>query len=165
MGQPSFPCIGKLAVPARVSGNRTVETYSMQAAENWFEDIGSGRLEKGSAVVRFDDTFADTLNAGVEYHVFLTPKGDCKGLYVTGKTAGGFTVHELGGGKSTIAFDWRIVAKRKGMESLRLRDITEEARRNLQSPCARRDPARLKRAEAASAERERVSGGDSAADG
>ena len=59
----------------------------------------------------------------MEYHVFLTPKGDCKGLYVANETPAGFEVHELGGGQSTVAFDYRIVARRKGYESVRLADV------------------------------------------
>jgi len=59
----------------------------------------------------------------MEYHVFLTPKGDCKGLYVTNETSSGFEVHELGGGASSIAFDYRIVARRKGYEKIRMADL------------------------------------------
>jgi hypothetical protein len=57
--------------------------------------------------------------------VFLTPNGDCKGLYVASKTAGGFEVRELGGGTSNISFDYRIVAKRLGFENARMEDVTE----------------------------------------
>jgi len=35
---------------------------------------GSGELSNGSAHIELDPTFAQTVNAGVEYHVFLTPK-------------------------------------------------------------------------------------------
>ena len=35
-------------------------------------------------------------------------------------------MHELGGGKSDIAFDYKIVAKRTGHESERLVDVTEK---------------------------------------
>jgi hypothetical protein len=58
--------------------------------------------------------------------VFLTPNGDSEGLYVAGKTATGFEVREQGGGTSNISFDYRIVAKRRGYESVRLEDITEQ---------------------------------------
>ena len=57
--------------------------------------------------------------------LFLTPKGDNKGLYVTNQAPGSFEVHEAQGGRSTIGFDYRIVAKRKGMESLRMEDVTD----------------------------------------
>jgi hypothetical protein len=107
------------------NGTRRVSLYAMQAAENWFEDAGSTRLTHGATVVQLDSTFAQTVNSGVEYHVFLTPKGDCKGLYVTNETANSFEVRELGGGKANIAFDYRIMARRKGYENLRLADKTK----------------------------------------
>jgi hypothetical protein len=107
-------------------GARKVSLYAMQSAENWFEDAGSGQLSNGSASIALDPTFAQTVNMGVEYHVFLTPNGDCKGLYVTQKSATSFEVHELGGGSSSVAFDYRIMAKRNGYENVRLADVTEQ---------------------------------------
>ena len=73
-----------------------------------------------------ESLFGETVNTGVDYHVFLTPNGDCKGLYVAQKSAGSFVVRELGGGTSSIAFDYRIMAKRKGYEQVRLADRTKE---------------------------------------
>jgi hypothetical protein len=70
-----------------------------------------------------DTTFAQTINAGMEYHVFLTPTGNCRGLYVAQKTANGFEVRELLGGKSNTAFDYRIVARRRGFETVRLKEV------------------------------------------
>jgi hypothetical protein len=93
--------------------------------------------------VALEPTFAQTINTGVEYHVFLTPKGDCEGLYVTNETATGFEVHELRGGHSSIAFDYRVMARRKGYESIRLADktkIMESMRRKRQSAMRVADP-------------------------
>jgi len=119
-------CTGsKSAVVPVDGGSRRVALYAVEAPENWFEDMGSAQLAKGSAVVKLEPTFAQTVNSGVEYHVFLTPKGDCKGLYVTNETASSFEVRELGGGRTSIAFDYRIVARRKGYEDIRLADKTE----------------------------------------
>ena len=106
------------------NGKRRVALYAMQAADNWFEDAGSARLTHGATVVQLDSIFAQTVNSGVEYHVFLTPKGDCKGLYVTNEGADSFEVRELGGGTANIAFDYRIMARRKGYENVRLADKT-----------------------------------------
>ena len=98
----------------------------MQSTENWFEDAGAGQLSHGSAVVELDPTYAQTVNTGVDYRVFLTPNCDRKGLYVSRKTgATSFEVHELGGGTANIDFDYRIMAKRKGRENIRLKDVTE----------------------------------------
>ena len=92
-------CTGTVAsvVPAD-NGTRKVSLYAMQAADNWFEDAGSGQLSDGSATIALDPTFAQTVNTSAGYHVFLTPNGDCKGLYVSQKSATSFEVHELGGG-------------------------------------------------------------------
>ena len=103
---------------------RQVSLYALQSPENWFEDAGSAQLSSGSATIALDPTFLQTVNAGVEYHVFLTPNGDCKGLFVSQKSASSFEVHELGGGTSSIAFDYRIMAKRVGYENVRLTDVT-----------------------------------------
>lgn len=59
-----------------------------------------------------------TLSTG--YHVFVTPKRDCKGLFVANENANGFEVRELSGGQSSAEFDYRIVAHRKGYEKMRL---------------------------------------------
>ncbi len=123
----NFACTGPLknVVPAD-GGARRVSVYAMQSAENWFEDAGSSRLSNGSATVALDPTFAQIVNTGVEYHVFLTPNGDCKGLYVSEKSATSFEVRELGGGRASIAFDYRIMAKRVRYENVRLADMTEQ---------------------------------------
>jgi hypothetical protein len=83
-------------------------------------------LQNGSATIHLDPTYAETVNTTIEYHVFLTPNGDCAGLYVAQKTPTAFEVRELRGGKSSVAFDYRIVAKRLGLESLRLEVISTD---------------------------------------
>ncbi len=114
------------AVVAVDGGSRKVALYAIEGAENWFEDIGSGELSNGSGRVELDPTFAQTVNPEVGYHVFLTPNGDSEGLYVSNKTAQGFEVHEQRGGTSSIAFDYRIIGKRRGYENVRLADKTKQ---------------------------------------
>lgn len=101
--------------------------YAMQSPEVWFEDFGSGALTNGSAHVSLEPIFGGTVNSGVEYHVFLTPKGDCEGLYVANEGPEGFDVRELRHGTSSVAFDYRVVAKRKGYETMRMEDQTAQA--------------------------------------
>ena len=108
------------------NGRRKVALYAIEGPENWFEDLGGAQLLNGTALVRIEPTFAQTVNTETEYRVFLTPNGDCKGLYVTNKTTNSFEVHELGGGTSSISFDYRIIAKRKGYENIRLADKTAQ---------------------------------------
>ena len=61
--------------------------------------------------------------------MFITPRGESKGLYVNNATAEAFEVHEAAGGQSNIEFDYRIVARRKGYEAVRLADKTKEFER------------------------------------
>ena len=123
----NLSCTGsKSAVVPVDNGSRKVALYAIEGPENWFEDLGGGQLVNGSAVVHLEVTFAQTVNTGVDYRVFLTPNGDCRGLYVTNKTANSFEVRELGGGSSGTSFDFRIIAKRKGYEDIRLADRTKQ---------------------------------------
>ena len=107
------------------------QLYAVESAENWFEDFGVAQLTRGRAIVKLDPIFAETVNANNEYHVFLTPKADCEGLYVTNQTATFFEVRELRHGRGSFAFDYRIVAKRKGYEAARLAEVRDG--RNTQS--------------------------------
>ena len=137
-------CSGsKSAVVPVDGGAKKVALYAVEAPENWFEDAGSAQLSNGSAVIQLENMFGQAVNTGIDYHVFLTPNGDCKGLYVSQKSATSFEVHELGGGTSSIAFDYRIMAKRKGYENIRMADKTEQftAHRPTRRPAGQRVPS------------------------
>ena len=122
----NLSCSGTVSGVVSVEGgSKKVALNGIQSPENWFEDAGSAQLSGGEAIVNIESVFGETVNTGVDYHVFLTPNGDCKGLYVAQKSATGFVVRELGGGTSNIAFDYRIMAKRRGYEQARLVDKTE----------------------------------------
>lgn len=83
-------CTGSKSAVVRVDGgSRKVALYAVEAPENWFEDFGSGQLSNGSARIDLEPTFAQTVNTDLEYHVFLTPRGECEGLYVTNLTPSG----------------------------------------------------------------------------
>jgi hypothetical protein len=124
-GGGSLSCTGPIKGLVSAGGARTVETYSVQSPENWMEDFGSGEMHNGVAIVTIDAAFAETVTGDASYHVFITPNGDSKGLYVTAKTANTFEVRESSGGTSSLSFDYRIVAKRRGFEAQRLVDVTE----------------------------------------
>ena len=124
--------------------------YAMESPENWFEDFGGGRLQDGVTTVQIDPLFAQAVNAHVEYRVYLTPEGDCKGLYVTNKTASAFEVRELQGGTSNIPFSYRVVAKRKGYEDVRMAKMLgptpeeTEARRAMQQADMEKENERMR---------------------
>ncbi len=115
----NLSCSGTKSASVRIAEEDRL-LYAVESPEVWFEDFGSGTLADGQATVTFEPLFAQSVNPSVDYHVFLTPLGDCNGLFVAEKTPTGFTVRELNGGSSAIAFDYRIVAKRAGYEDVRM---------------------------------------------
>jgi hypothetical protein len=122
-------CTGTKSAAVPLNNGHMAALYAVEAPENWFEDFGSGKLVGGVATVALDPAYAQTVNVNVSYHVFVTPKGDCEGLYVAQETPEGFEVHELRGGKSSVDFDYRIVARRKGYEAVRMADVTGQVSR------------------------------------
>jgi hypothetical protein len=90
--------------------------HCMESPEHWFEDFGSGELNNGRSVVKLDADFAKVVKLN-EYHVFVTPEGDCRGLSVRNKTPTSFEVRELTDGKSSVTFSYRIVARRKDIRA------------------------------------------------
>ena len=91
--------------------------HCMESPEHWFEDFGAAKLKSGRTVVRLDTNFAKVITG--DYRVFLTPEGDCRGLYVRRKRVASFDVRELMGGKSSITFSYRIVGRRKDIKGHR----------------------------------------------
>jgi hypothetical protein len=100
--------------------------YALEAPESLFEDFGRGTLASGQASVTLDPEFMATVRSD-DYGVFLTTEGDTRGLYITNKTATGFTVRENQGGTSSVSFRYRVVAKRKDVEGPRLERIPASA--------------------------------------
>jgi hypothetical protein len=94
--------------------------YSARSAAPDLEDSGEGQLVNGRGFVKLDAALADVIDKRNAYRVFLTPEGDSNGLYVTQKTLTGFVVREARGGRSTLAFDYRIVAKPVNENATRL---------------------------------------------
>jgi len=116
--------------------------YGAQNTEVWVEDFGTGQLAEGLATVKIATDFAATVNLNADYHVFLTPLGDCA-LYVAEKTATAFTVGAIGGKACSIAFDYRIVAKQAGMESYRMTEIVAPPAPDKVEPAPEAAPAAL----------------------
>ena len=126
LAQGNLGATGTKSAVVALADDRVVSLYAMESPENWFEDFGSGELKDGVGTIKLDATFAETISPEMGYHVFVTPNGDCEGLYVAQKTATGFEVRELHAGKSSVAFDYRIVAKRKGLESVRMEEVSND---------------------------------------
>jgi hypothetical protein len=123
----------------KIVGNGTVNTIVKntqgelitltcpEAPEVVFQDYGIGQLVDGFAHITIDPDLAININVSDKHplKVFITPEGDCNGVYVTNKSANGFDVIELRGGTSNVAFSWQIVATRAD-ESYNLKDGSVE---------------------------------------
>ena len=122
--------------------------YCMEAPEAWFEDFGRASLAHGSAAVALEARFA-ALVGDDEYHVFVTPEGDCKGLYVVSRSRDGFVIRESQGGTSDVAFSYRLAIRRTDIDNERFKSIKLPAlpQPTLPGEAARQAEALLHRAE------------------
>jgi hypothetical protein len=109
----------KSAVIATSEGNKKV--YSQESPEVWFEDFGEGKLQGGKASIELAPLFLETVTIDEKnpLKVFIQLNEDCNGVYVQ-RRATGFDVKELKNGTSQAQFTYRVVAKRKGFETVRL---------------------------------------------
>jgi hypothetical protein len=101
---------GPYTIASRSADGALRATYGVTSPEALVEDIGRARLTNGVARVELDPMFAALATADIA--VFLTPRGDCLGLYVAAQTPTEFEVRELQAGRSTLDFDYRMVARR-----------------------------------------------------
>ncbi|MDP2687674.1 MAG: hypothetical protein Q8O62_10665 [Aequorivita sp.] len=88
--------------------------FAPEAPEVVFQDYGIGQLVNGEARIEIDPVFKRGIHVDSEspLKVYVTLEGDCNGVFVTNKSADGFTVRELQGGTSNASFSWQIVATR-----------------------------------------------------
>jgi hypothetical protein len=120
------------AVPAKISYQGLLTDGGIPACmpckdpESWVEDFGTETLVEGKALILIDPLFAATVNLNSDYHVFLTPIGDGNNLFGLKQTSTAFELRESHGGHSNISFHYRIVAKRRGHENVRMERIIIE---------------------------------------
>jgi hypothetical protein len=98
-------------VVTHTTAGREVASYGARSSVPTIEDFGEGYLYRGRGTVALDPTFGSTIDPSTPYLVFITPRGDNRGLYIESQTREGFTVRESQGGSSTLAFDYRIIAR------------------------------------------------------
>ncbi len=98
------------------SNGQRVLAYAPESASATIDDVGTAHMAAGVANVPIDRAFVSTIERTSQYHVFLTPMGDTRGLYVSLKTLAAFEVREAQGGRSTVSFDYRIVARPLGVK-------------------------------------------------
>jgi hypothetical protein len=89
----------------------TRKSFPARTTAPVMEDFGEAQIVNGRGYVKLDPALSDIIDGRAMYQVFLTPEGDSNGLYVTQKSPAGFVVRESRGGRSTLAFSYRILAK------------------------------------------------------
>jgi hypothetical protein len=94
--------------------------YEARSAAPVLEDFGEGHVVNGRGYVRLDSALSGVIDMHTPYRVSLTPEGESDGLYVTQKSPNGFLVREAHGGRSTLSFDYRIIATPLGDNDQRL---------------------------------------------
>src|SRR5690554_3127998 len=105
---------GSVSTMIRDTNNKNRILFAPEAPEILFEDYGTGKLINGVAQITIDPILKDAIYVDDKHplKVFIQLEGECNGVYVTNKSANGFTVKELQGGNSNVPFSWHIVANR-----------------------------------------------------
>ncbi len=105
---------GTNAKSVKSLGKGYVGMFTPISPEILLQDYGSGKLVNGKAHIDIDPVLTKNIFVNKKHplRVFIQLEGDCKGVYVTNKTAKGFDVVELQGGMSNINFSWTITANR-----------------------------------------------------
>jgi hypothetical protein len=119
----SVTAYGGYQTVIRTQGGARVDAGSTLAPLATIEDTGTARMSDGVGVVRLASDFARTLDLRAGYQVFLTPDGDTRGLYVAQKFQAGFIVRETQRGRSSLDFDYRIVAHPIGASEQRFPQV------------------------------------------
>jgi hypothetical protein len=128
----SFIGTGSKSAKVKRDDGSSVLLFCEESAEVYFSDYGEGQLVEGHAHIDLDPVFLQTvtINASNPLKAFVQLEGDCKGVYITNKTARGFDVVELQGGASNAPFSYRVMCKRKYFEGARLSTEQEVAAYN-----------------------------------
>lgn len=126
-GKGNVSYSGGLSGLAKTARGGTARSFSPNSTQPTVEDSGTAQLVRGVAIVRLDPTFAASIEPTAAYRVFVTPDGDTHGLFVAGKTAGGFVVRESQAGRSTVTFDYRILATSLGAAGQHMSMLTPAA--------------------------------------
>jgi hypothetical protein len=111
----------------RSSSGKDLVAYHPRDAAPTLEDVGTGRIVAGRGIVTLDPAFAATLDGARPYLVFVTPRGDSRGLFVARADRTSFEVRENQGGHSSLAFDYRIVGKPLDTDAARLPEFRSSA--------------------------------------
>lgn len=106
---------GSVSTIVKDENNERRTLFAPEAPEILFQDYGTGQLVNGIAKIEIDPILAKNIFVDEKHplKVFVQLEGNCQGVFVSNKSANGFTVEELNFGKSNTPFSWFLVATRK----------------------------------------------------
>ena len=109
---------GAVSTIVKDQNENPIVMFAPEAPEILFQDYGIGKLTNGMVHITLDPNLSKNIRVDAQHplKVFVQLEGDCNGVYVTNKSANGFTVKELQGGNSSVDFAWSIVATRANEE-------------------------------------------------
>jgi len=106
---------GWFTVKENSKGN--LETFStIQSERQEIVAHGRGKLENGSANIRFSSSFSEFISDKEPIEITVTPIGSYSGLYISEKSRDGFVV-KSGAGDPNCEFDWIAIGVEKGKET------------------------------------------------
>lgn len=105
---------GSVSTIVNDENNKGKILFAPESPEITFTDSGVGKLVNGKAEIKIDPILSKNIFVDEKHplKVFVQLEGDCNGVYVTEKSANGFTVKELQGGNSNVSFSWQLIANR-----------------------------------------------------
>ncbi len=107
---------GRLVQLVRSSQGTDVETYAAASRQMTVQLSGMVNLVNGRADVHFadiDPSFTGIIDTTPSYRALVTPYGATGALYVTNRTADGFSIVESGAASSGVSVDWLVIASRR----------------------------------------------------
>ncbi len=105
---------GSVSTIVKDDQNQPRILFCPESPEITFTDSGTGKLVNGFAEITIDQILSKNIFVDEKHplKVFIQLEGDCNGVFVTNKSANGFSVKELQNGKSDVSFSWQLIATR-----------------------------------------------------
>ncbi|MBS1684254.1 MAG: spore surface glycoprotein BclB [Bacteroidetes bacterium] len=110
--------IGIVSTIVKDTLEKAVAMACPEAPEPLFQDLGTGRLKNGFCHVTLDPILSKNIIVDERHpiKVFVQVEDMCYGVCVKNKSAYGFDVYELNGGRSDTPFSWYVSANRSNTE-------------------------------------------------
>jgi hypothetical protein len=90
--------------------------YTNVSTDVTVQTSGFSKLNKGEALIEFDDNFKKVVSSEIPIVVSVTPMGECQGVYVASVDRNGFRILESNRGESSVQVSFIAIGRRAGYE-------------------------------------------------